>query len=215
MNYCLSVQMAVPRTPDYKEVNSLMAFIPTTLHDNVIELTSVKLDRSKSDKSTTMMIGFITPTYVHKMWKKDVDKWKGEFPNTSVCDLELHTKTHFPANGEAQVILDDTKANEAVNNVLPIIKQIPDNTPLRMIVLGPAFHPFLFDTIKHLLKEWRTPDGKERRFKKLNCIISNTKKESEFFDFCRKLCLSGVCQSVQFYNTDYYRPFGHYNEGCA
>ena len=142
MNYYLSVQMAVPRTPAYKEINSLMAFIPTTLHDNVIELTSVKLDRSTSDKSTTVMIGFITPTYFHDMWKKDVDKWKGEFSNTSVCELQLHTETNLPT------VIDEAKAIEAINKALVKIKQIPDNTPLRMIVLGPGFHEFIFQVIK-------------------------------------------------------------------
>jgi hypothetical protein len=201
-------QMAVPRT-DYQDINSYRAFIPSVLHDNVIELTSVKLDRSTSDKSTTVMIGFITPTYFYDMWKKDVNEWKREFPDTSVFELQLHTEEKLPT------VIDDSKAITKINEALKKIKQIPDNTPLRLIVLGPGFHEFLFQVIKELLNEWKTPDGGDRKFKKLNFIISNTTKEGEFFEFCRKLCLAGVCHSIQFYNTDYYRPFGHYNETSA
>jgi hypothetical protein len=198
--------MAVPRTT---ELESYMAFIPTTLHDNVIELTSVKIDRSTSDQSITLMLGFICETYSSKSWTIDVAKWLQEFPNTAVFELQLLTETNDPT------VLHEAKAIEAINEALERIHSIPDNTPLRMVVLGPGFHPFLFDTIKHLLKEWRTPDGEKRRVKQLNFIISNPKNDQEYFNFCKKLCLSGVCQSIQFYNTGYYNPFGHYNESCA
>ena len=206
MNYCLSVQMAVPRTT---ELESYMAFIPTTLHDNVIELTSVKLDRSTSDQSMTLMLGFINEIYSSTMWSNDVKKWLHEFPNTAVLQIQLPTERKAPN------VLDEAKAIEKINEALERIHSIPDNTPLRMIVLGPAFHPFLFDTIKHLLKEWRTPDGEERRVKQLKFVISNPENDQEYFNFCKKLCLSGLCQSIQFYNTGYYNPFGHYNESCA
>jgi hypothetical protein len=202
------VQMAVPRT-DYQEMNSYMAFIPSVLHDNVIELTSVKLDRSTSDKSTTVMIGFINPTYFHDMWRKDVNKWKLEFPNTSVLELQLHTEKN------SAMVIDDSQAIPKIYEAVEKIKQIPDNTPLRLIVLGPGFHEFVFQAIKHLLKEWKTPDGGERRFKKLNFITSDQERGGEFFEFSRKLCLAGVCHSIQFHNTGYYYPFGHYNETSA
>jgi hypothetical protein len=155
------------------------------------------------------MIGLNSQTNFHDMWKKDVNKRKGEFSNTSVCELQLHTETTLPT------VIDDANAIEATNKALVKIKQIPDKTRLRLILLGPGFHEFIFKVIKQLLDEWKTPDGEKRRFQQFNFTISNTTTEREFFDFCRKLCISGVCQSVHFYNTDYQRPHGHYNKTCA
>ena len=107
INYCLSMQMAFHRNKESvqaeiaalqlanaeKECDSHLAQIPTVLHDNVMELTSVTLDRSAE---FTVMLGIISAAYSSVMWRDDVGKWKNEFPNSAVFELQLTTLRKSP-----------------------------------------------------------------------------------------------------------------------
>jgi len=184
--------------------DSHLAFIPSELHENVIELTSVKLDRSSI---TTVMLGIICPpTYSASMWKTDVKSWEHEFPNSAIYEIDLKALPNSPK------LLDAADAIEKINRALPRMNDVSDNHPLRLILLGPGHNVFLNQSIQHLLKEWKTPDGGERRKKIIHFIISADTEKEEIFDLCKQLCLTGVCHSIQFYNTRYYHPFGYYNK---
>jgi hypothetical protein len=200
----LSKQFASQNLANEEKANeSHLAHIPNVLHDNVIELTSVQLDCSAEP---TVMLGIVNQAYSSSMWKVDVARWTAVFPNSSIIEIQLYSVRDSPQ------VLDTAKAIPKVEEGLSLMNSCSDNTPLRLILLGPGYAPgILFKTIRHLLKEWKTPEGGERQQKKLNFVISNTSRVEQYFDLCKRLCLTGVCHSIQFYNTDYYYPFGRYN----
>jgi hypothetical protein len=185
-----------------KASESHLAHIPNVLHDNVIELTSVRLDCTAEP---TVMLGIVNQAYPSSMWEVDANKWQTVFPNSSVIEIKLCSLRDSPQ------VLDTAIAIPNVEKGLSLMNSISGDTPLRVILLGPGYASILPRTIKHLLKEWKTPDGEERPQKKLNLVISNTTKAEEYFELCKRLCLTGVCHSIQFYNTEYYFPFGRYN----
>ena len=179
-----------------------LAHIPIELHDNVIELTSVPLDYASC---LTVMLGVVTPSYSTSMWQVDAANWSKKFPNSTVFDLQLKSARGSPN------ALDTADASDKIKAAFSVINLINDQSPLRIILLGPGYASFLPYTIKHMIKEWKTEDGEERKKKKLILVISNTTQVNKYFELCKELCLTGLCQAVQFYNTDYYYPFGYYN----
>jgi hypothetical protein len=179
-----------------------LAHIPKVLHDNVIELTSARLDCTAEP---TVMLGIVNEAYPSNLWKVDVNNWMAVFPNSPLIEIQLCNLRDSPR------VLDTAISIPNVEKGLSFMNTIPDDTPLRVILLGPGYAPLLKKTIKHLLNEWKTPDGEERPQKKLNLVISNTEIAKEYFKFCKRLCLTGVCHSIQFYNTDYYYPYGRYD----
>ena len=186
-----------------KESDCHLAHIPCELHNNVIELTSVPLDYSSS---LTVMLGILTPAYSSVMWKNDVASWSAKFPNSTIVDIQLTSVRNSPN------VLDSADAILKIKEALSVINLIDDKTPLRLILLGTRYASFIPKTIRYLLTEWKTQDGENRTQKKLLLVISNTTQAERYFKLCQQLCLTGACHSVQFYNTDYYYPFGYYHE---
>jgi hypothetical protein len=195
-------QIAAPESANEERDNdSHLAHIPSELHDNVIELTSVPLD---TGSSLTVMLGILNPSYSSAMWQTDAVKWSTRFPKSNIINIKLRSVRGSPN------VLDTADAADTIKAAIEAINSIKGQSALRIILLGPGYASFLPVTIKHLLKEWKTEKGEEGKQKKLNLVISNTTQVDKYFDFCKELCLTGFCHSVQFYNTDYYYPFGYY-----
>jgi len=188
---------------DDKPSESHLAFIPATLFDKVIELTSVTLN---SNDMTTLILGIVCKAHTDVMFKADVKEWKSKFNTSSVINVQFQSLTDSPE------LLNQSHAIEKINSAMETMKAIPNGLPVRLILVGPGHTKFTYQAIKHLLKKWTNSDGSERSQKKLCFVISGDSPSEELFELCKELCLTGLCSSIQFYNTIYYRPFGYYNK---
>ena len=186
-----------------KPLDCHLAFVPQELNDNVIELTSVKLDRGDM---TTVVLGIICQAYTKAMWRTDVKNWEREFPNSAFYDLDLETLCDSPN------LLNAPDAIKKIDTALTHMNAIEDDLPVRLILVGPGHTKFTMEAIQHLLKQWKMQTGGERVQKRMHFIISGDNDDEENFDLCKQLCLTGVCHSIQFYNTMYYNPFGYYKK---
>jgi len=188
---------------DNNPSESHLAFIPEILFDNVIELTSVTLN---NNDMATVIIGIVCKAYTEVMFKEDVKNWKSKFNTSKVTPVQFQSHTDSPDT------LNAAHAIEKINATLETMKSIPNASPVRLILVGPGHTQFTLDAIKHLMKKWTNSDGTERSQKKLYFAISGDTPSEELFELCKELCLTGLCSSIQFFNTIYYRPFGYYNK---
>ena len=186
---------------DHKPSESHLAFIPEMLYDKVVEMTSVSLN---NNAMMTLILGIVCSAYPGSMYKNDVKNWNSKF-NTS----EIH-QVEFKSHMDSPELMDRSDAITKINEALERMNEIPNGSPVRLILVGPGHTQFILEAIKHLMKMWKVKDG-ERSEKKLCMVISGDTPSEENFELCKQLCLTGVCNSIHFYNTMYYNPFGYYN----
>jgi hypothetical protein len=95
-----------------------------------------------------------------------------------------------------------------IERLLHDVNQLPiEGSNIRIVIMGIAFTHFMFDAITHLLKEWCYDDGSPRSNKGVQ-FITNGDPTGDELNFCQWLCISGICQAIEFINTRNYYPFG-------
>jgi len=190
-----------------------LAFIPDCLSDNVIILNAARLSRGSMK---TLLIGITTEIYTPSMWDEDARKWSSHFQLIRENCIEVKMLEMRDSPGK----VDCARAIVEINKALEKLCQVACGEFIRIIFLGPAVSQLTLDTLTYLVREWKSPDYTERNSsdKKLQVVTTGELektaggKDYNMFNLCKKLCIAGVCQSIEFYDTMQYYPFGHYRK---
>jgi hypothetical protein len=184
-----------------------LAFIPDNLSDNVITLNAATLNR---ENMKTVFIGILTTSYTQTMWEIDRKKWIDHFQllNQQCIDVKMLELRDLPGK------VDSARAIVEINAALVILSNVVCGQSIRIIFLGPGMSQLTLDAFTHLVREWKTPDNQDRRSedKLLQVVTHGDNKVFNLFKLCERLCLSGLCQSIEFYDTMKYYPFGRYRK---
>lgn len=183
------------------------SFIPSQLRSNVLVMKAEPLNRSKM---VTLFVGTIRVNYTDMMWREDVDQWKKHFgpePHNTYFEIDL-----LPVRQATGETLDQMNSRDAIPKIeqaMVSLNQVEKESFIRIVCLGTGFSQFLYEAIQFILSEWKNPDGTDRKDKHLQFVTSGDTKNNDLCSFCRWLCVSGVCKTVEFYNTKEYHPFGY------
>ena len=137
--------------------------------------------------------------------QNDVKNWRSKFTTSEIYPVD------FKSLMDAPELMNQPDAIPKINAALERMNDIPNGSPVRLVLVGPGYTKFILQAIDHLMKMWKAHDG-ERSVKKLCMVISGDTPSEKHFEQCKQLCLTGVCDSIQFYNTMFYNPFGYYNK---
>ena len=186
-----------------------LAFIPKRLTGNVITLKSEELNK---ERIGTVFLGIITPEYNQSMWDLDVQRWKEGFnlPNTTQYCIEVKMQNLNLSDGKPTKKVDAASAIVEIETALTVINAAPCGVPIRVIFLGPGVSQLTLDALMYLVREWKAPNNETRNDKYIQVVTTGVLMQRNLFDLCKKLCLAGICQTIQFYDTMQYYPFGHY-----
>ena len=184
-----------------------LAFIPNQLNDNTITLTGTTLNRQEMK---TVFIGITTSRYTPSMWDDDAKKWINYFRLLEQNCIHVKMQELLDWAGK----IDCARALVEINRALVILNTVPNGDSVRIICLGPGVSQLTLDALTYLIREWKTPANTPREVsdKKLQVVTTGDSKVFSIFGLCQKLCTAGVCQSIEFYNTMSYYPFGHYRK---
>jgi len=186
-----------------------LAFIPDYLNDNVITLNATTLSRANMK---TVFIGITTTVYTPSMWAEDLRKWMSHFQllQQDCVDVKMQELQDSPGK------IDCARALVEINRAMVILSNVLCGEPIRVICLGPGTSQLPLDTLTHLVREWKTSENIPRRptDKRLQVVTTGDCKPFNLFRLCKHLCIAGVCQSIEFYDTMQYYPFGHYRKSC-
>jgi len=110
--------------------------------------------------------------------------------------------------------VDSARGIVEINAAMVILNNVPCGQTIRIIFLGPGMAQLTLDALTHLVREWKTPDDEDRTAsnKKFQVVTTGDNKRFNLLKLCQRLCLSGVCQSIEFYDTMKYYPFGRYRK---
>jgi len=190
-----------------------LAFIPDYLNDNVITLSATRLSRNSMK---TVLIGITTRIYTPSMWDEDARRWTSHFQLLRQNCIEVKMLEMRDSPGK----VDCARAIVEINRALEDLSNVPCGEFIRVIFLGPGLSQLTLDTLTYLVREWKTPENTDRKSadKKLQVVTTGELqktamgKDYSMFNLCKKLCIAGVCQSIEFYDTMEYYPFGHYRK---
>lgn len=177
-----------------------MSFIPREQLSNVLVMKS---KQPRKENMSTAFIGVLRSNYIQPMWHEDVQKWKNHFgQNQPYYEIPL-----LPIPQHAEV-LDSSDAILKIEQALKDMNELPPDVKIRVVCLGTGYSNFLYDALTYLLKEWKNPDGTLRKAKHMQFVTSGDTSRRDLSNFCQWLCISDTCQTVEFYNTHVYHPFG-------
>ena len=184
-----------------------LAFIPDDLKDNVVTLQGTTLSR---DFMKTVFIGITTNAYTPSMWDDDRGKWMNSFQLLQQDCIEVKMQELRDSPGK----VDCARAIVEINKAMIILSNVTCGESIRVICLGPSMARLTLDTFTYLLREWKTPENEARSSdcKRVQVVTTGDGDKLNLFQLCKQLCLSGVCQSIEFYDTMEYYPFGHYRK---
>jgi len=183
-----------------------MSFIPREQKSRSLVMVSTE---PRKKNLSTCFIGTIRKNYTFEMWRQDIEKWTNHFgPDQEYYEIPL---LPLVINNKVVDVMDSTDAIPKIETALQAIDRLPVNEMVRLVCLGTGHCHFLFTAIAHLLREWRDPSGSLRPLesKQMQFVTSGDTKERDMSNFCQWLCISGVCNVVEFYNTMTYHPFGY------
>jgi len=183
---------------------SHLSFIPENLRSNVLLMTAQPL---RQESMTTIFLGTIGPNYIDEMWKIDVDNWQKNLNHQPCIEIKMLPSIDR-ATGTVTNSLNAVDSIPKVENALKTLNATPHGGNLRVVFLGTAFSAFVYDAVTYLLKEWKGPTGSGRS-KNLQFITSGDSATKALCNFCEWLCVAGICDTVEFYNTKNYHPFGY------
>jgi hypothetical protein len=189
-------RQSMPGIDDTKPSEAFLSFFPGRLRDPVLQMTAVPMT---TQLLPTFIIGTIADAYTNEMWDKDV---------AEVCQHFNLSQGHYypikmiPVEGSPKV-LNSADAIHQIETALQNIARV--ESWIRIVRIGIANTVFFFDAVSYLLKEWQYTGDKQVQF-----VTTGDAHDNECSQFCKSLCLSGVCKVLQFYNTHDYHPFGFY-----
>jgi len=181
-----------------KPCKAHLSFFPSSVKGNVLKMTSTSLT---IELLPTIIIGTISQAYDENMWEKDVSEVGKHFslnPDDDVANV-LQIKME-PLSDDPEK-LDSAKAIALIERAL---FHINTGSRIRIVSVGISSTSFFFDAVSYLLKEWKSED------KLVQFVTSGDTSEHTIFEFCKSLCLSGICKEIEFYNTTNYHPFGYF-----
>jgi hypothetical protein len=184
-----------------------LAFIPNQLFGKVLTINATTLT---TNDMKTVFIGIITKSYTATMWDRDVQSWIDNFQLLRQHCIYVKMKELDDFLGA----IDTARAIVEINTVMVDLSNVPCGQPIRVILLGPGMSKLTLHALTYIMREWKTPENNTRRAedKKLQVVTSGDSCEHNILKLCQQLCLAGVCQSIEFYNTMQYYPFGHYRK---
>ena len=172
---------------------------PSEIKSPIITLSSAKLN---SDAMHTIVVGTINNMYSEKMFDNDLSECMISF-NMEDVD-KLHVLKIMPS-ATAMTVINRKLANQEVER---IIKEIPPEcTEVRIVRLGLADAQYLYDAIKHIVKEIS-----KIAKKKIHFVTNGETSKIDVMDLCRSLVLSESCEELFYYNIDNYQPFGIFKD---
>jgi hypothetical protein len=176
---------------------SNLSFFPDSVRSPVLLMSAVNLTVGLLP---TIIFGVIAPSYPDEYFQRDAEA-VGRFglnitDPTQVIQIKLK-----PVAGTR----DKLDTQDAINLLQQALSKINNVAScIRIVRVGITGTNFFFDAVKYLLKEWNFNGNKKVKF------VTAGDNGTEMFDFCRSLCLSGVCAEIEFYNTHDYHPFGQF-----
>lgn len=188
--------------------NAHLSFIPTVQKSGLLFMTSSAGNMWNKQHMPTVFIGTIRLNYDERLWDEDVLKWKQHIGSEGIDYYEIQLRPLI----EDDEILDSADAIPKIEAALEMANKLPADSRIRVINLGTGYSNFLYHAVTYLLKEWRDTDGKFRVGKHMQFVTSGDTLFRDLADFCKWLCISDTCQSVEFYNTNWYHPFGRCDE---
>jgi len=186
---------------------SHLSFIPENLRSNVLLMSAQPL---RQESMTTIFLGTLGQNYVDEMWKIDVDNWQKNLNHQPFIEVKMLPSMDH-ATGTVTDSLNSVDSIPKIENALKTLNASPHGGNLRVVFLGTAFSAFVYDALTYLLKEWKGPTGSGRISKSLQFITSGDSGKKDLCNFCEWLCVAGICDTVEFYNTKNYHPFGYCN----
>jgi len=174
------------------------SFIPSSQRSNIVLMTSKPL---VVEDMATLMFGVIRKNYTKEMWQYDIDKWTKCLGSQRNYYIQMDPLSGRDALNSSDAIPKMEKALEHVN-------QLAAGEKLRIIVLGTGHAAFLYEALTYILREWKEPSGEPRSGKYMQFITSGDTKDRDWSHYCQWLCIAGICENVEFYNTRSYHPFG-------
>jgi len=164
----------------------------------------------------TVLIGITTVCYTPSMWDEDARKWTNHFQvfRQNCIEVKMQEMRDSPRK------VDCARAIVEINRALEELSKVPCGEFIRVIFLGPGLSQLTLDTLTYFVREWKTPDNTERKATDKNLQVVTTGqlgktapgKDFNMFKLCQKLCIAGICHSIEFYDTMQYYPFGHYRK---
>jgi len=188
-----------------KEMKHLRkGFFPRTIGDNVLVMSSRKMETTKM---RTFIFGAISGIYDEEMWNNDV-KTFGERFTLNVEDIHtVHKIKMCPADSEGNV-LDTTNAISEIYKAVEVMNAVEVGQPIRIAHLGFADSKFFFQGVEYLLENWRS-DGENN--KTVYFVTTGDTDNKTYENFCKSLVLRKFCTEIEFYNCQDYFPFGKYS----
>jgi hypothetical protein len=180
-----------------------LSFIPQVLRSPVLLMKAQPLQMKQM---ATVFLGTIRINYTEDMCKQDIEQWKLTFGNQTYFEIVI-----LPMLSSTGDVKDQVNGRDAIPKIEEALKglnHLPDHEYIRIVCLGTGYSKFLYESITFLLKNWQKPDGTIRSEKHLQFVTSGDTKKNDLCNFSRWLCVSGICATVEFYNTREYHPFG-------
>lgn len=111
----------------------------------------------------------------------------------------------LPVIAQSGDVKDSLDARDAIPKIQAALNtlNVLNDTKIRIVILGTGCAHFLFEAITYVLKEWHHNYPKQVQF-----FTSGDTGNSDFSKFCQWLCISKVCETIEFINTMDYHPFG-------
>ena len=175
------------------------AYFPLQLKDPILRIEGSKLNY---DEMHTILIATINEIYSEEMFGRDIESFKKRFPAKDPS--KLHEIKILPVKSNMRFV--DVKGSSLL--IEKVLREFPQDLPeVRIARLGPANSGYLYDAIRHILRSLKFQGQKKVHF-----ITTGDTDEREILVLCRSLCIQKLCDEIQFYNVDYYTPFGGYKE---
>lgn len=189
-----------PNESEEKPSESNLSFFPLKLRGRGLKMTSVDISKALP----TFILGTISQSYTDEMWKKDVIQVGIHFN----LDTEDETKVFLIKLISLKDSPTKMDTPNAIKQMEAALEKINTVHCIRIVRIGVSGSEFDFNAVSYLLKEWILPIGTFT--KQMQFVTAGDTKNHTFLEFCKSLCVSGVCPEIEFYNTHDYHPFGDF-----
>lgn len=175
-----------------------LSFFSNNLRGNMLKMTSTELTTATQP---TIVIGTISPVYDENMWDKDMLEVGAHFNLSVANDVNNVFAIKMESTPDNPKVLDTAKAIKLMEMA---VYRINAGDHIRIVRVGISSTEFFLEAVSYLLKQWSAKE------KKVQFVTSGDTDHNEMFSFCKSLCLSGICQEIEYYNTQDYHPFGFF-----
>jgi len=151
----------------------------------------------------TIFIGVIDNDYTAIMWNNDAGKMCKLFS----CALDDAFILKLQSEAEDEECVDSDVLNDSMEQALQYVNSKQAKC-IRIVRIGAVNSTSIKDALQSLIEGWsQPPDQKD--------VIFVTCGDSYDFDtlrFCKTLCLTKKCNSLEYYDTLDYNSFGFFDQ---